>query len=238
MITAAQVSDALALFSSFETVRNAVVVHTHCLYPDNAIVSVWVRGRESNGFRVSDEGRAIDELTVSNRVIPNADRFLANFCHRSGLRARQGQIVSPAADFHGLVSAILSVANASAEAVRRGLDILKVRRSRSLREDLVSVLYRTFPAQNMKRDVHLLGKTTRSYRFEAEIMIGGGRRLLIDPVTQDASSICSRHVGHFDIGQLRDHKVSQRLVYDDREPWSAADLNLLQTAAVIVPYTN
>ena len=44
MMIAAQVSDALALFSTFETVRNAVIVHTHCMYPDNAIVSVWVRG--------------------------------------------------------------------------------------------------------------------------------------------------------------------------------------------------
>ena len=111
--------------------------------------------------------------------------------------------------------------------------MLKARHPRSLREDLEQMLYSTFPTQHVKRDVHVQGMTTRPYRFDAEIMIGGGCRLLIDPVTQDANSIYSRQVAHFDVGRLKDRRIIQRIVYDDRDHWNAADLNLLQTAATM-----
>lgn len=237
MTAAAHVSEALTLFSTFNKVQDAVVVQTHCLYPDNAIVAVWVRGSPEYGFVASDEGRAIDELTTCNREIPNVDRFLARFCQRGGLSASKGNIVSPRVGMQGLVSAILFVANASAEAVSKGLDALKSHRPRSLRRDLESVMIGTFPSQRIKRDVHLQGETSRYYRFEAEIDIGEGSRLLIDPVTPDANSINARHVAHYDFGRRSDARFIQHIVYDDRENWRAADLSLLQMAATIVPYS-
>ena len=261
MTAAAHVSEALTLFSTFKKVQDAVVVQTHCLYPDNAVVAVWVRGTPEYGFIASDEGRAIDELTVCNKTIPNVDRFLARFCQRGGLSAKKGNIVSSRVGMKGLVSAILFVANASSEAVAKG-DTLKSHRSRSFRRDLEAVLtdtfphqhikrsvhrsFRrdleavltdTFPHQHIKRSVHRQGETSRYYRFDAEIDIGGGYRLLVDPVTPDPNSINARHVAHFDFRRRSDDRFIQRMVYDDRENWSGADLSLLQTAATIVPYS-
>ena len=219
MTAAAHVSEALTLFSTFNKVQDAVVVQTHCLYPDNAIVAVWVRGSPEYGFVASDEGRAIDELTTCNKEIPNADRFLARFCQKGGLSAKKGNIVSPRVGMQGLVSAILFVANASAEAVSKGLDALKSHRPRSLRRDLESILLGTFPHQHIKRDVHLQGETSRYYRFDAEIDVGGGSRLLIDPVMPDPNSINARHVAHYDFGRRSDGRFIQHMVYDDRENW-------------------
>ncbi len=241
MTTKSQVSEALALFSTFETVRDAVVVQTHCMYPDNALVAVYVRGGPNSGFQVSDEGRAIDELTVSNKLIPNVKRFLTPICEMGGLKvADDGRIVSRRVGLDNLVSAVLFVANASAEAVRKGLSVLKHHHSHeptSLRDDLYRILYRHFSERHVHRDVRIQGATNRFYRFDAAIMLGGGRRLLLDPVTPDANSINSRYVAHTDIGHSEDVRFVQRIVYDDREQWQAPDLNLLRRAATIVPYS-
>lgn len=237
MKTAAAVAEALTLFSTFEEKRDSVVVHTHCLYPDNAVVTVWVKGGPEYGFVVSDEGRAIDELTACNREILHPDRFLRRFCRREGLSAKNGQIFSPRVPIDSLASTVSFVANASAHAVVKGMETLRDRRPRNLRRELGELLGRTLPIQRVRKDVYLHGHTTRSYRFEAAIDLGRNRRMLIDPVTPDPGSINARAVAHLDIGRLKNESILQRIVYDDRHDWPASDLNLLQTAATIVPFS-
>ncbi len=237
MSMATAVAEALALFSSFEEKQGSVAVHTHCLYPDNTVVTVWVKGGPEYGFVVSDEGRAIDELTAYNREIHNPDRFLLRFCRREGLSVKDGKIHSPRVPMDGLASAVSFVATASANAVTRGLETLRLRMSPNLRKELSDLLGRTLPAQRVRRDVRLRGHTTRYYRFEAVIDLGGERRLLMDPVTPDQGSINARAVAHLDVGRLEDVNTLQRLVYDDRHDWPASDLSLLQTAATIVPFS-
>ena len=239
MTTAAHVADALAPFSTFKEAQDAVAVHTYCLYPDNAVVTVWVRGGPEYGFIASDEGRAIDELTVCNRQILNPDKFLSRFCHREGLVAEQGKIRSRRVTAKGLAGAVSFVANASASAVSRGLELFKVRRQRNLKADLGNLLGLIFPVQDIKKDVRFQGRTTRFYRFESVVELEGHRRLIVDSVTPDGSSINAHAVAHFDIGRLDDDSILQRIVYDDRNNWHwrAADLNLLQMAATIVPFS-
>ena len=236
MSTEKHVSDALSIFSTIERVRDALAVHTHCLYPDNSVVTVLVRGGPGYGFIVSDEGRAVDELTAHNREMLNPDRFLSRFCRREGLVADRGKIRSERVGAMNLASAVSFVANASARAVYKGLEVLKVRRPSNLKEDLASLLNATFPAQNIRKDVRIQGKSTRTYRFESVVDFGS-RRLVIDPVTRDSNSINAHAIAHMDIGRLGDPGISQRLVYDEKEEWPAADLALLQTAATIVPYS-
>ena len=236
MTIASQISEALALFSRFDTVRDAVVVQTHCMYPDNALVAVYVRGGPNSGFQVSDEGRAIDALTISHKVIPNVSRFLAPFCEIGGLRSEKGKIISSRVNLDQLVSAVLFVANASAEVVRKGLDTLKSRRQQSLEDDLSALLARSVPRRRIKWDSRLQGHSTREYSFDAEVMMGNGRRLLIDPVSPNPNSINSRYVAHLDVSRLADDSIVQRIVFDERERWAAADLTLLQHAATLIPY--
>ena len=212
MSTAPAVAEALKLFSTFEENRGSVAVYTHCLYPDNAVVTVWVRGGPEYGFVVSDEGRAIDELTAYNREILNPDRFLIRFCRREGLSAKDGKIHSPRVPTDSLASAISFVANASAHAVMRGLETLRIHRPRNLRKELSDLLGRTLPARHVRREVRLRGHTTRYYRFDAVIDLGEKRRLLIDPVTPDPGSINARAVAHFDVGRLGDGGILQRLI--------------------------
>ncbi len=236
MIIASHVSEALALFSRFDTVRDAVVVQTHCMYPDNALVAVYVRGGPNSGYLVSDEGRAIDELTISNKVIPDVGRFLAPFCQIGGLRSEKGRIISSRVGLDQLVSAVLFVANASAEVVRRGLSTLKSHSQQGLEDNLSGLLTRSVSPRYIKRDRRVQGESTREYSFDAEIMVAGGRRILIDAIHPNPNSINSRYVAHLDVKRRADETIAQRIVFDDQDEWGSADLSFLQSVATIVPF--
>lgn len=233
MNTGNYVEHALAPFSMFAECNGAVAVTTSCLYPSNAMVTVYVRGGP-NGAVVSDDGRAIDELTALNRDIQNADKFLSRFCNRLGLRAQNGKISSPRVSAQQLPASIVLVANASAAAVTWGIDKLKLRRRRNLREELEKLLNLSFPSDIIEKKRHIEGKSTRQYRFDTVIRLDE-RILLIDPVVPDANSINSHAIAHLDVKQREDEQIIQRLIFDDDEDWSAADLNLLQMAATLVP---
>jgi hypothetical protein len=40
-----------------------------------------------------------------------------------------------------------------------------------------------------------------------------------------------------DVRAIRDPLLEQRIVYDDKEDWTPADLNLLQVGATVVPFS-
>ena len=233
MNTADYVNDAMAPFATYEERHGAVAVTTSCLYPSNAMVTVFVRGGP-NGAIVSDDGRAIDELTALNREIPNADKFLYRFCRQTGLKAQKGRIVSPKITGNQLVATIAFVANASASAAAWGVEKFKLRRRRNLRKELEKLLNQSFSRTQIQKKRYIQGKSTRPYCFHNVVRLDG-RVLLIDPVIPDPNSINSHAIAHLDVSQRRDETIIQRLVFDDEEKWNAADLNLLQMAATLVP---
>ena len=235
MNTAEYVHEAMAPFATYEERHGAVAVTTSCLYPSNAMVTVFVRGGP-NGAVVSDDGRTIDELTALNREIPNADKFLYRFCRQTGLKAQEGKIVSPKITGNQLVATIAFVANASASAAAWGVEKLKLRRRRNLREELEKLLNQSFASAKIQRRRYIEGKSTRQYCFHNVIRLDG-RVLVIDPVTRDPNSINSHAIAHLDVSRLRNDTIIQRLVFDDEEKWNAADLNLLQMAATLVPFS-
>ena len=233
MNTQNYVENALAPFTKFAEHNGAVAVTTSCLYPSNAMVTVYVRGGP-NGAVVSDDGRAIDELTALNRDVKNADKFLSRFCNRSGLKAENGKITSARVSAQQLPASIVFVANASAAAVAWGVDKLKLRRRCNLREELEKLLNLSFPGDIIEKKRQIEGKSTRYYRFDTVVRLNE-RLLLIDPVIPDANSINSHAIAHLDVRQREDESIIQCLIFDDEEDWSAADLNLLQMAATLVP---
>jgi len=234
MSIAEHVNEALRPFSAHRERHGAVAVTTTCMYPSNALATVVVRGA-LNGAVVSDDGQAIDELTALNRDIPDADKFLRRFCNRSGLKSDKGVIFSPRIEWRQLPAAVAFVANASVAAVTSGLQTLKKRPSRNLRKELDHVLYQSFPEDRIKKDFRVVGHSTRAYSFNAVHV--NSRVLVMDPVSPDANSVNSRAIAHFDIGRNGDDTIIQRLVYDDDLRWKAADLNLLQAAAKVVPFS-
>ena len=61
MTILATVSNAMGGWPPIRKAQDGVVVPTHCLYPSNGIVYVYVVGGD-NTFTVHDGGDALDEL--------------------------------------------------------------------------------------------------------------------------------------------------------------------------------
>lgn len=236
MNTADHVKACLAPYRDFAERHGSVAVTTACLYPSNSLVTVSVCGGP-NGMVVSDEGRAIDELTALNREIEDADKFLRKFCTKSGLKTERGKIASPIVSHDQLSATVAFVANASAAAVKWGVDHLKSRIKSNIRNELELALKGYFTAGQFKSERHYSGKSTRVYKFE-HVIRQKNQLILIDPVLPDASSINSRAVAHFDVQRLGDDNIIQRIIYDDgEEKWNSADLDLLQMSATLVPFS-
>jgi hypothetical protein len=50
-------------------------------------------------------------------------------------------------------------------------------------------------------------------------------------------AINSRVIANLDVRNTMNPLIDQRIVYDDGEEWSAAELNLLNIGATVVPYS-
>ena len=83
----------------------------------------------------------------------------------------------------------------------------------------------------------MIGASNKAHRFANVISFANGRKFIVDAVANEASSINSRVIANLDVKSVNDPTIEQRIVYDDEEPWSAADLNLLQVGATIIPFS-
>jgi hypothetical protein len=137
-----------------------------------------------------------------------------------------------------ILAAVVMVANASAAAAHGGIEHMRpATRPHDLRKELRDLLTRQFSKERVQLDGRLTGKSSRQYHFDHVVTLNGNRRLVGDAVLPDASSINSRAIANMDVGRLDDPSIIQRIVYDDEQEWDSADLNLLQMAATLVPYS-
>jgi hypothetical protein len=79
--------------------------------------------------------------------------------------------------------------------------------------------------------------SNKAHKFQNVVTLSGGRRLIVDPRSNDASSINARVVANLDVKATNNPTLEQRLIYDDEEAWTAADLNLLQGGAPSIPFS-
>jgi hypothetical protein len=87
------------------------------------------------------------------------------------------------------------------------------------------------------REEILVGKSNKAHKFENLIHLPNGRRLIVDPVIQDMSSINARVVANLDVRAADYPDLEQRIVYDDEEDWKTENLNLLQVGATVIPFS-
>lgn len=232
----ALVKQALSPFCSLHELDDHVAVSTHCLYPSGATVTVYVIGGAKESI-ISDEGGAIDELATHNRFVADADKYLHRFCRRYGVKHENGKIYIRISSNEQLVSAIVRVANASMSAATWGFENIKLIHKRDLRRELHGLIEKTFPKERILAEVRLHGRSSRQYTFDRLIRLSKDTHLVIDPVLRDNNSINSRAIAHLDLKQLESEDLIQRITYDDQEEWDSADLNLLQMAATLVPFS-
>jgi len=230
------VREAIAEIATVGSHGDAVYVNTLCIYPSNGFVQVMVYGNQSS-FTVSDNGGAVNELQAAGVDLTRSDASLSRFVKRHGLTFRHGEIQSPVCSRAELPSAIALVANASKDLADWLFDNSKIKRNRDIKAIVRSLLQMTFDRNAIKEDGTIVGVSNKPHKFENIIFLSNDRRLIVDPVIRDASSINARVVANMDVRLANLVGVEQRIIYDDEDDWQPEDLNLLQVGATVVPFS-
>lgn len=215
---------------------NRVRVATHCLYPSNSAVNVYVEGG-SERFIVHDDGGAVQELGAVGGHSKNAARLIGHLLRPMGLRASEaGVIYSPQVSLDGLAGGIVLVANTSKEAAEFLLHQHKPPK-RNLNALVERILDIEFPSRWLRQGL-VVGASNKGHRFDYVVRLRNDRQLLLDLVVPEASSINSSIVSHLDVRNASNPKYEQRIVYDDAASWRASDLALLRVGARPVPFSH
>jgi hypothetical protein len=210
-------------------------VATQVLYPSNSSVTVTVRGGEN--FIVSDDGGALHEISGTGRIDSPSDRRIRAIIKNFGLKVQDGAIISPQVPIDHVPAAILLVANASKAVTEWAYAHIRFKMNRNFKKDLEEVLQRHFH-DNLKSNTPVVGESNKEYNFPHVIYLNDARKLLIDPVINDSSSINARVVANMDVRMRHDPKIQQMIVYDDRLDWNASDLRLLRVGTPnVVPFS-
>lgn len=210
-------------------------VTTHCMYPSNGLVQVTIRGG-AHTVVASDEGGAIGEALSAGIPMRDYDHAVARLVRDQGLLIKEGVIFTPQVPIEAAAVAILHVANASQEAARWLYEHTKIKRTRDFKALLADFLKRRFD-DRVAHNAVIIGHSNKPHRFANVISFPDGRRLIVDPVANEASSVNARVVANLDVKATHDPMLRQRIVYDDEEDWTAADLNLLQVGATVIPFS-
>ncbi|MCK1686459.1 hypothetical protein [Bradyrhizobium sp. 145] len=225
----------LSQLASVKCVHDGIVATTHCMYPSNGLVQVTVRGGEET-IVASDEGGAFGEALSAGIAVKDYDRSLARLVKDHGLILKAGIIHTKPVPIAAAPLAIVLVANASQEVARWLYDHVKIKRTRDFKALLSDFLEKRFD-DRVHHNAPVVGNSNKQHRFANVIDLDHERRLIIDPVSNDASSVNARVVANLDVQAMGDPRIIQRIVFDDEDDWSPEDLNLLQVGAVPVPFS-
>ncbi len=224
----------LSNLAAIRRMDDGIRVTTHCMYPSNGLVQVMIRsGTET--IVASDEGGAFGEAASAGITIAEHHKSLWYLIRDQGLLMKDGIIYTPQLPIETAPVAILHVANASQEIARWFYEHAKIKRTHDFKTLLAEFLRKSF--DDKVKPATIVGQSNKAHKFTNVIYMNDGRRLIVDPVSHDASSINARVVANLDVRATKDPLLEQRIVYNDDDAWTAADLNLLQVGANAIPFS-
>ena len=229
------VTHGLNEIASVKVIDDGLVVTTHCMYPSNGLVRITIRGGE-NTIVATDEGGAMEEATAAGIPFNDYNRQLAHVVKGHGLSISDGVIRTPQMPIDAAPLAVLLVANASQDVARWMFDHAKIKRSRDFKLLLAEFLNRSFEHRVAHNEI-IVGHSNKPHKFANVLDLGNQKKLIIDPVSNEASSINARVVANLDVRAVDDPRIIQRIVYDDEDEWTPADLNLLQVGAPVIAFS-
>lgn len=229
-------NQSLAQIQSCTPLDNGVAVRTHCLYPSNAAVIVFIRG-DRGRYVVMDDGRAFSEAEAAGAHFSKSIKRYQRFASRQGLQFKDGIVKTPEIGAEMIPTAILLVANASKELAEELFGTWRPSSKKDFKEAVRALVRRELIHLRVKEE-KIPGTSNKSHHFDNVVHLAGDRRVIIDPVLRDANSINSRVVAHIDLRAAQHRNLDQRIVYDDSDRWTSDDLSLLQVSNVpIVPFS-
>jgi hypothetical protein len=237
-ITAQAISTALLAWPAPLEENGELLFPTHCLYPSNSSVTVSITGGVGSFF-VNDGWGAIEEVSGAGGTFPptSAAHIVRYIVSGYGLSIDDtGLIKADRVSEAELLSTTVLVANASKDAATELLSRFRPRLRRNLKAELAKMLEIHFPKHVRKNQI-IVGASNKPHRFDNVVRLTGDKQLVLDIVTREASSINAALVAHLDVRNAMNPNIEQRIIYDDQEKWSAADLTLLKIGAAPVPFS-
>jgi hypothetical protein len=213
---------------------STVIVPTHCLYPSNGIVNVYVEGGREL-FLVHDDGGAFDQLHSVGGYEAAPMSIIRNAVRRKGLGVSDSRaIFAKDIPLDGLAGAIALVANGSQDAAHHLVNRLRPLARRTLTEEVETILDLKFPSRWKREEAHV-GASNKQHRFDYAVSLKNDVKLLMDIVKPEASSINAAVVAHLDVRNAHPTGLVHRVIYDDRDNWSSENLSLLGVGATPIP---
>ena len=224
----------LAGWAQFKRIERGALVHTSCLMPSGAQVVVSVIP-SMDGWVVSDEGAAIYEARGRGLNVEAKIRGLKSKLAKSGLKYDQGKIYSPRARTGDLPYMVAYVATEALDAARWLVQKSESEKLETVKDTLPILLRKEFPSLIINKPLTVYGKSQRQYKFGTVLSFEKKGKLILDPVARNDYSINNRVVANLDVRAANYPNLMQRLVFDDGQKWSSADLSLLSVGADAVP---
>jgi hypothetical protein len=234
MIDCTQLESLLAQVFWVAELRDGARIKTHCIYPSNKFVQVALRGGPDT-FYVSDDGGAIADVEAAGGMLEDPDGLLRHLVSQQGLSIQHGNIVSPRCKAEDVPVAIAFVANASRLAAEWLFAHTRIHKGPNFKE-LVGKYLRQLYSEQLRPE-SIVGKSSRTHKFDNVIVWGESRRLSIDPVLHDAASLYSRLAANLDVKGINLPNLDQWIVYDDKEQWTASELTLLRLGAPVIKFS-
>jgi len=229
------IQSALALLPPCEQTEQGARFVTHCLYPSFTPVAVYVV-RIGDGYTVHDGGGAMQAVWDHGREMSTARRFVAQQANFHQLAVKSGMLTVDVPNREWLLSAILSVANASAAAARSTLEAVSQATETSLKDMISDVLKKVAPSHSIATEFAMRGRSGKTHHFDFAISRGLNELIVVDAVSPHHVSIASKYVAFSDTSDGFDNIRSRLAVHD--KPLDADDVSLLQQVADIVPFAS
>jgi hypothetical protein len=227
-----EVQAALSPFRGCVVTADGARVTTHCLYPSFDPVVVFV-ARIGDTYRVHDGGGAERTAWTHGRDEHLIARMLARHADRHQIKIVDGALVAEAQSLEWLLSAILTVANASAGAANAIVERSRATVESALRDKVDHVLSKVFDANVVVREFPFTGRSGKEHHFDFAIRQPHHHLLLIDTVVPHHISVSAKYVAFADTRLDRGDGIERFAVYD--RPLEAGDASLLQQVADLVP---
>lgn len=203
---------------------------THCTYPSGGFVDVSILIGRGSAI-VTDDGGAYSEILSAGIQSYPTDRMLQSLFYEQGLTFKSGIISAFKVPFDALPVAVLLVANACKEVTHKIYLEAKAEIKRDFRKSLQQMLSLTFSEAKITHNAKIVGKYKR-HNFTNVVHLDQERRMVVDPVFPDDTSINTRIISHLDLKQANKPQYLQRIVYDDQDKWNPDMFSLLGMAEV------
>lgn len=230
MINCNELASLMAPINTCKVTPNGTRISTTCLYPSFEVAHVLVR-KFGDGFVVSDEGEGVSIAVAHGQVSSVADKVFSSFAKRFGLQFQNTVLSVKIESSDWLLSAILSVSNASTQACCRASEEARPIVIEDAKMALYDRLHYSKPGMELIKEYEARGESGRRYNVDVA-MIQGENRLFFEFVSSHKNSVNSKYVMFSDVG--RDEKSDNVAVYVD--DLDSADQILLQSVADVAPF--